>query len=201
MISSKIPAALSSGIFLFVSPKSPLQKQNRERNCPVINVITGIRIICALFLIFCPTFSARFYVLYIVGGISDVLDGFAARRLGKETAFGARFDTIADAVFTLTVLIKMIRAIGLPIPLILWIVCIAVIKCINVISGFVLYKRFVSEHTVMNRLCGVLLFVIPLCIGSLPWRLTMALFILTCIAASAAALQEGYDIRSGKEIR
>ena len=164
------------------------------------NIITGIRILCALILIFCPAFSAWFYVLYILGGLSDVLDGFAARHLGKETKFGARLDTAADIVFTVIVIIKVVKAVNIPVWLIIWIVCIAVIKCINIISGFVIYKHFVSEHTIMNKICGVLLFAIPLCMGIFPKQLiTDILILLTCAAATFAAVQEGYYIRAGKE--
>lgn len=164
------------------------------------NVITGIRIVCALVLIFCPTFSTWFYVLYISGGISDVLDGIAARRLGKETKLGAQLDTVADIVFVLIVLIKVVRTVYIPIWLIIWIACIAVIKFISIISGFVIYKRFVSEHTVMNKICGILLFAIPLCIGLFPRQPVAMLIILTCCAATFAAVQEGHYIRTGKEI-
>lgn len=165
------------------------------------NIITGIRIVCALALILCPTFSKWFYILYIVGGISDVLDGMAARHLRKETKSGAQLDTIADIIFTGIVLIKLVRAVHIPVWLIIWTVCIAVIKCINIIRGFVICKRFVSEHTAMNKICGVLLFAVPLCIGKLPWQPAAVLIILTCAAATFAAFQEGHYIRTGIEIR
>lgn len=164
------------------------------------NIITCARIVCALGLIFCPTFSVRFYVLYIIGGISDVSDGIAARHLGKETKLGAQLDTIADIVFFVTVIGKVVRAVSVPIWLYVVIACIAVMKCVNIIWGLAVYKRFVSEHTVMNKICGVLLFAIPLCIDSLPREPAAVLIILTCAAAAFAAVQEGYYIRTGKEI-
>lgn len=165
------------------------------------NVITGIRAVCALILIFCPTFSTRFYIFYIAGGISDGLDGIAARRFGKETKLGAQLDTIADVIFAGVVVIKTVRAISIPAWLIIWIACIAVLKCINVICGFVRQKRFVSEHTVLNKICGGLLFAVPLCIGLFPRKPVEILIILSCVAATAAAVQEGHYIRTGKEIR
>ena len=164
-------------------------------------MITGIRIVCALALIFCPTFSAWFYALYLLGGVSDVLDGIAARHFGIETKLGARLDTIADTVFTVVVIIKVVRAIRIPMWLLVWTACIAVIKVVNIVSGFALYKRFVSEHTVMNKICGALLFAIPLCVGRLPWQPVALLMILTCAVASFAAVQEGHYIRTGKEIK
>ena len=164
------------------------------------NIITGIRIVCAAALGFCPTFSAWFYALYILGGISDVLDGIAARRLGKQTRLGARLDTAADTIFTAVVIIKVVRAVSFPVWLVVWIVCIAVIKCGNIICGFVIYRRFVSEHTVMNKICGILLFALPLCIGGAPWQLSAILTVLICVSATFAAVQEGHYIRTGKEI-
>ena len=163
------------------------------------NAITCVRIVCAAALLVCPTFSGWFYLIYVLGGVSDVLDGFAARRLGKETEFGARLDTVADMIFTVVVLIKVVRAVVFPKWIIVWIICIAIIKCINVLSGYVLHRRFVSEHTVMNKLCGVLLFAVPIGIDNLPWQAAAVLTILTCAAATFAAVQEGHLIRSWKE--
>ena len=164
------------------------------------NGITGVRIVCALALILCPMFSKRFYVLYLLGSVSDVLDGIAARRFGKATKLGAQLDTVADVVFAAVVIVKTVRAVYVPKWIIIWIICIAAVKCVNAASGFVRKKRFVPEHTILNKLCGVLLFAIPLCIGRFPWQPVAVLLILTCAAATAAAVQEGYYIRAGKEI-
>ncbi len=164
------------------------------------NIITGTRFVCALALIFCPTFSTFFYMFYILDGISDILDGIAARHLGKETKFGARLDTIVDIVFTVIVIIKVVGALYIPEWIIIWIVSITVMKGINIISGFVIFKQFVSEHTAMNKECGVLLFAIPLCIDRLPWQSVEILIVLVCAIATIAAIQEGHFIRTGKEI-
>lgn len=167
----------------------------------IANVITCIRILCALPLLIFPAFSKWFYLFYVLGGASDVLDGIAARRLGTETKYGAQLDTAADLIFTAVVLIKVLQAVYIPLWLILWIVCIAVIKGVNIVSGMILFKRFVAEHTVMNKICGILLFLIPLCIGRFPWQPVAVLIVLTCAAATFAAFQEGHYIRTGKEIR
>ena len=162
------------------------------------NVITGIRIACGLSLFFCAPFSRWFYLIYLLGGASDVLDGYIARQTGTETEFGAKLDTAADIVFFAAVLIAMMKAVRFPLWLTAWIIAIAVIKCVNVISGFILCKRFVAVHTVMNKLCGVLFFIIPLCMNRVRLQLVTVLILLTCIAATFAAIQEGYYIRSGK---
>ena len=166
----------------------------------VANVVTCIRIICGVILLFCRPFSQRFYLVYMIGGLSDILDGFIARRLKTESELGARLDTIADIVFAIAVLVKVLNGVYVPLWLIIWIICIAVIKCVNIISGIVISGHFVTEHTLLNKACGVLLFAVPLCIGRFPWQPVAVLVILSCAVATAAAVQEGHYIRTGKEI-
>ena len=164
------------------------------------NVITSVRIVLALALIFCPMFSGAFYVVYILGGISDVFDGIVARRFDKETKFGSQFDTSADVVFSIIVIIKVVKIIHIPLWLIIWIICISAIKIFNFILSIASYKSIIPEHTVMNKVCGILLFVIPIFIGFLPCNVYKLLIIATCVVSTLAAIQEGYYIRIGKEI-
>ena len=60
------------------------------------NILTAIRIICALLILIFPAFSTWFYLFYLLGGITDAVDGTVARKSGNATAWGAKFDTIAD---------------------------------------------------------------------------------------------------------
>ncbi|MBQ0098336.1 MAG: CDP-alcohol phosphatidyltransferase family protein [Oscillospiraceae bacterium] len=164
------------------------------------NIISVVRIICGLSLVFCPTFSIWFFIVYIIGGVSDVLDGFVARKLHTESEIGAKLDTIADIVFFLVVIIKIICAVDFPFWVLIWIACIAIIKCVNVICGYIVCKSFVSLHTVMNKISGIMLFITPLCIGFLPYKFAMIWVILTCAVATFAAVQEGHFIRTNKGI-
>ena len=165
------------------------------------NVLTGIRILCGLLILVFPAFSKWYYGLFLLGGLTDAIDGTVARKLKKESDFGAKFDTAADLVFAVSVIIKTLCFVVIPLWLLIWILCIAIIKCINIIRGFVISGRFISEHTVMNKICGVLLFVIPFCIGRFPWQSSAVLIVLTCVMATVAAIQEGHYIRTGKEVK
>ena len=42
------------------------------------NIITGIRIVLSVALLFFPVLSPAFFVLYVVGGLSDMIDGAVA---------------------------------------------------------------------------------------------------------------------------
>ena len=45
------------------------------------NYITFSRILCSVALLFFPAFSTAFYALYITAGVSDMIDGWVARRI------------------------------------------------------------------------------------------------------------------------
>ena len=157
------------------------------------NIITCIRIVCSVALLFCPVFSPAFYALYLTAGISDMVDGTVARKTGTVSAFGSKLDTAADFVLVLVCLVKFIPAVRVPTWLIIWIVVIAVIKAVNLISGYVVRKEIVVLHTVMNKVTGILLFVLPLTVSFLDLKYSGA---LVSAAATFAAVQEGHKIRT-----
>ena len=159
------------------------------------NIITGIRILCSIALLFVPVFSPPFYTLYLVAGVSDMIDGTVARKTGTASAFGSKLDTAADFILAAVCLIKLIPALDMPIWLIIWIAVIALIKAINIISGYVMRKEFVAAHTVMNKVTGVFLFILPLTVSFIDLKYSGA---LVCAVATFAAIQEGHCIRTGK---
>jgi CDP-diacylglycerol--glycerol-3-phosphate 3-phosphatidyltransferase len=69
------------------------------------NVITGLRILVSAALLFCPVFSPIFYVLYLIAGLSDMVDGIIARKTNSASEFESRFDSIADYIFVAVCLI------------------------------------------------------------------------------------------------
>ena len=102
-------------------------------------------------LLFCPVFSPVFFALYITAGVSDMIDGTVARKTGTVSEFGSKLDTAADFLLVFVCLVKLIPVIHVPAWLIIWIIVIAVIKAINLISGYVMRKEIVVLHTVMNK--------------------------------------------------
>ena len=160
------------------------------------NTITFFRIAVSIALLFCPAFSPPFYVFYIAAGLSDMLDGFVARKTDTVSKFGARLDTMADFVFVVACLIKLLPILIIPAWLYGWIGMIALIKAVNIVSGFAVQKRFAAVHSVMNKATGVLLFLLPLAIPVLPLKYSA---IVVCSAATFAAMQEGHFIRTERE--
>ena len=159
------------------------------------NVITVIRILCSIALLFCRFPSPIFYYLYAAAGITDMIDGAVARKTNTVSEFGAKLDTAADFVFVAVCLIKLIPSLNVPKWLYVWIAVIALVKGINIVSGYVMRKEFVAVHSVMNKVTGILLFLLPLTLQVLDLKYTGA---AVCTVASFAAVQEGHYIRTGK---
>ena len=93
-------------------------------------------------------------------------------------------------------LIKLLPILSIPAWLYIWIGIIALIKVVNIVSGFTMQKRFVAVHSAMNKATGALLFLLPLTILVFPLKNSA---IVTCAAATFAAIQEGHFIRTGRE--
>ena len=126
-----------------------------------------------------------------------MIDGIVARMLHQTSELGSKLDTMADLLFFVFALIKVLSSVE--IPLWLWIGLIALVKIINVISGFVCRRCFIAMHTRMNTMVGSLLFIVLLFAGNTPWQFNLVLVCITCAVATFAAIQEGHPIRMGKE--
>ena len=160
------------------------------------NTITFFRMAAGIVLLFCPVFSPAFYVIYIAAGLSDMLDGFLARKTDTVSRLGARLDAMADFVLVVVCLIKLLPTLRISAWLYGWIGMIALIKVVNIVSGFVVQKKLVTVHSVMNKATGALLFLFPLTIPAVPLKCAA---IVVCAAATFAAIQEGHFIRTGRE--
>ena len=155
------------------------------------NIITGIRIVLSVALLFFPVLSPAFFVLYVAGGLSDMIDGAAARRTETVSEFGSRLDTFADIVFAAVCLIKLLPILDVPVWLYVWFAVIAIIKFSSITAGYIRQKKLVSVHSVLNKATGLLLFVFPLTLAFMDLRYSAA---VVCMAATAAAIQEGFTV-------
>ena len=162
----------------------------------IANIITGSRIALSLPLLLIPLTSAWFYALYLLCGLSDMIDGTVARKMGSASDFGAKLDTVSDFVFMIVALIRFAPHLHIPVWLWIWIGVIAIIKLGNVIFGFVRTKKLISPHTVLNKVMGLLLFLLPMTINFVDLTYTLP---IVCTVATLAAIHEVYDTYSEKK--
>ena len=159
------------------------------------NCITICRIFGSILLLFFPVFSLPFYGLYLFCGITDMVDGTIARKTDAESAFGARLDTVADFVFVAVSLIKFLPALDIPKWLWVWMAVIAVIRIGNMMSGLIFGRKEIALHTILNKLTGFLLFLLPLSLHLIELKYGA---VVVCAAATVSAVQEGWLMKKGE---
>lgn len=162
----------------------------------IANVVTGCRVLGSALLLFFPAFSAGFYIIYIICGFTDMIDGTIARKTGSAGELGAKIDTAADLAFVTAALIKILPAVSIPQWLWIWGAVVAIIKIGSIIWGYASKKQFIALHTVMNKITGLLLFLLPLTLSFVDLKYSLA---AVCSVATFAAVQESVYIVSGRE--
>ena len=160
------------------------------------NILTCWRIFGSILLLFFPALSLDFYIIYLLCGFSDMIDGTIARKTNSTSKLGSQLDTVADLIFVVVSLFKLVPAIHVPQWLWIWGGVIAVIKISNIIWGYVSKKQFISLHTIMNKVTGFLLFLLPLTISGTEWKY---IAIAVCSIAMASAIQEGFYVIADRE--
>ena len=153
----------------------------------IANIITCCRILGSVLLLFFSAFSVEFYIIYIICGFSDVIDGTIARKTNSTNELGAKIDTVADLIFVTVSLIKILSTITIPQWLWIWSAVIAIIKICNILWGYISKKQFISLHTIMNKVTGGLLFLLPLTLSFV--ELKYSSLVVCSIATFAAKLE------------
>ena len=160
------------------------------------NIITLLRIVGALGLLLCDVTGMAFWIIYAFCGISDMADGWLARKLKCCTKTGALLDSLADLAFVACCCWQIIPVLNFPTWLWIWGGVIVVIKLINQLCALVMYKKCVFPHTFANKATGLLLFIaVPLTL----YLESITPIVIIAIMATFAAVQEGHYIRIRKE--
>ena len=155
------------------------------------NILTAFRILGSVLLLFFPRFSLGFYIVYVLCGFTDMIDGTVARMTNSASRFGEKLDTAADIVFVAVALIRFLPQLPIPLWLWIWGGGIAVIKIGNILLGYVFRKEFAAFHTILNKVTGLLLFLLPLTVPIVDFRYSS---MAVCAVATVAAIQEGIYI-------
>ena len=157
------------------------------------NIISALRIIGAICLLLFYPACVVFWVIYGLCGISDMLDGYLARKMHAESKTGAVLDSVADICFVACCAIRLIPVMQIPTWLWIWAGILVAIKIVNQVSALAVCKRFCFPHTTANKMTGLLLF---LAVPTVFWSI-IPLAVVAGIA-TFAAIQEGHFIRTGR---
>ena len=152
------------------------------------NLVTTVRILCSVALLFCAALSPWFYALYITAGVSDMVDGWVARKTNTVSDLGSKLDTVADIIFVSVCLVKLLPVLHLPVWIYVWVGLIACIKVFNIVYSYVVRKQFLTDHNILNKVTGALLFLLPLTLSVIDVKYSAA---MVCAVATVAGIQEG----------
>ncbi len=160
----------------------------------IANVITVSRVLFSLLSFVFAPFSVPFTVLYLLCGVSDVLDGFLARKLHTVSETGAVLDSVADLLFAVVCAVKILPVLHIPLWIWIWTALIAAVKvtCIAIASRKT--HKLAIAHSFGNKLTGLLLFLLPLSTYIADVKYTAA---VVCIAATVTTAGEIIKIFGG----
>jgi CDP-diacylglycerol--glycerol-3-phosphate 3-phosphatidyltransferase len=153
----------------------------------IANIVTSIRILGSACMLCSSAFSPLFYCTYLLCGFTDMIDGTVARKTNSVTSFGSQLDSIADLIFLTAASIKILPAIYIPNWLWCSVLIVFILKITAVIWRYILVRQFVLKHTLMNKLTGVLLFLLPF---SLPFVEIKYSAGIVCTVAFISVIQE-----------
>ena len=151
------------------------------------NILTLIRIILIpiyLFIFFSNMENRIFLagLIFILAGLSDILDGYLARKYNLETKIGAILDPFADKMMTFTILISFTYSKLIPI----WILIAMGIKELTMIIGGAILYLFKGNQVLPSNKYGkiatVSFYIATLSvIFHLDYLITIALFFITVV--------------------
>ncbi|MBP3337700.1 MAG: CDP-diacylglycerol--glycerol-3-phosphate 3-phosphatidyltransferase [Clostridia bacterium] len=134
------------------------------------NILTVLRLILV------PVFAVVFHfegeakvasaIIFMVASITDVLDGYIARKFNMSTKIGQLLDPLADKLMQLTAIVCLTLSGRLP----LWFIIILAIKEILLIAGctFLYIKKTYAKSNIFGKLYTVVLFVALMLLMAVP---------------------------------
>ena len=128
------------------------------------NIISISRIILSPLMYFLWGNRVLLFLLLIVIGLTDVFDGYIARKLKQQTLLGAWLDSIADFVFFISFIVfASIYESAYIVKLQYFIGIIILLKVFSGITGLIKFKQPGFLHTIGNKIAGTVI-IIGICI-------------------------------------
>lgn len=152
--------------------------EGTDLNLP--NLLTGVRfvLIPVYLLVFFDGYTITAFLVLLIAGVTDVLDGYIARHKGKITQIGSMLDPLADKTMMLAVMVSLLISEMIP-----WSAAIAMlIRDAGMIAGSAFFhfrgKKTVPANT-MGKLTTILYYVaILLIMFEVPYAVSYLWFVI-----------------------
>lgn len=162
---------------------------NMNKKKIFVNCITALRIIGSVIMCFLDVLSTPFYIVYVISGLTDVFDGFLARKFNVVSKLGSNLDSIADLMFYTVMMIKVWPYLCLHLYLFTWIIIWTTlgIRILLYIFIQIKHRSLLSSHNYLNKLTGALMFLVPFLVNN---KIFSIYSLIVSIIAAIACIYE-----------
>ena len=166
-----------------------------EMKLDLPDILSLSRVVGAVLLLFTTPLSLLFLAVYGYCCITDVLDGFLARRSRSENRQGQILDSTADIVLTVCLLACLIPFLPWEGWMITWIAIIAVIRIISLGIGSMRFGQIALLHTYGNKISAFLRYLAPFLLAFID--LTPMMVVLCTITTLTSLEDLCINLKSG----
>lgn len=155
------------------------------------NIISIFRLVFSCILFSVVDNITLLFTLYILCGISDIADGYIARRMKAETNLGAKLDSIADVTlyaFIVFMLISQTDILNDKVTL-YTLALTVIIKSANLFITRLKFKQWNILHTLGNKSIGLIVYL-SMPIFYFQPDISSFITLIICIIAVIASLEE-----------
>jgi cardiolipin synthase (CMP-forming) len=148
-------------------------------------------------------------VVLVIAGITDMLDGFIARRGHQQTTLGAMLDPMADKILMTSAYVALTWASGLIVTIPIWltvvtlsrdaIILVSVVIINMTVGRRVFFPSWLGKLTTVSHLVTVGT-VLLLNVLAVPFRPVRYLFLLTLLLTVSSALHYVYLASTGPSL-
>jgi cardiolipin synthase len=161
------------------------------------NLLTALRLFCVPPIVMF-TAQGRYQdaaAVFLLAALTDVADGFVAKRISGPTPLGAVLDPVADKLLMASVFLTLVAEGHLPV----WLAALVIGRDVMIVAGTLALRLFVGRFRVEPLLIGKLATFIQLVLGGAvlaqlsvlpalePWLQPLVLLTAVIVAASALA--------------
>lgn len=149
------------------------------KNVP--NTLSLFRIFLAISLLGVWHQPFVFIMVYVMCGLTDIIDGYLARKLNVASKFGSMLDSLGDMMFFSIISFWVIFKSNMTLTRIMVIVLILIvfIRGLNLMITKIRFDRLSIMHTILNKATGGIFFLfIPFLVANHRFSLIVSMVLL-----------------------
>lgn len=126
------------------------------------NLLSILRMILVIPLLYSALTNQKtlFLIIFIIGGLTDILDGAIARKFKKTTELGSKLDSIADYIFFPIGIFSLIFFSPEIILDNLILMIITGISALTLILIKLISKRFLTPHHYLSKISSTAIYIL-----------------------------------------